>query len=106
MALPTFFAMFDLVTTKKRMVAHGSSGKLDEEQEHRSTAKRRNAPLQPGLQVVATLLALRVGYRLAKTAGEGSDQKTYQLACLHCRQQFAENCSSLYFCNRSWQASC
>ncbi|KAF6258085.1 hypothetical protein COO60DRAFT_1158483 [Scenedesmus sp. NREL 46B-D3] len=60
--------MFDLVTTKKRMVAHGSSGKLDEEQEHRSTAKRRNAPLQPGLQVVATLLALRVGYGLAKTA--------------------------------------
>jgi hypothetical protein len=55
------------------MLAHGSSSESGFEQEHRVKAKRRNAaPLQPGLQVVGTLLALRVGYRLAKTAGEGS----------------------------------
>jgi hypothetical protein len=54
------------------MVAHGSSSESGFEQEHRAKAKRRNAtPLQPGIQVVATLLAIRVGYRLAKTAGEG-----------------------------------
>ncbi|WIA39894.1 hypothetical protein OEZ86_013336 [Tetradesmus obliquus] len=51
------------------MGARGSSSESGFEQEHRAKAKRRSAaPLQPGLQVIGTLLALRVGYRLAKTA--------------------------------------
>jgi hypothetical protein len=61
------------------MTAHGSSSESGFEQEHRARAKRRiAAPLQPGLQVVATLLALRVGYRLAKTAGKGPDKDRAQ----------------------------
>jgi hypothetical protein len=61
------------------MTAHGSSSESGFEQEHRAKAKRRNAaPLQPGLQVVATLLALRVGYRIAKTAGKRPAKDTAQ----------------------------
>eukprot|EP00882_Tetradesmus_deserticola_P005472 GHRQ01005762.1.p1 GENE.GHRQ01005762.1~~GHRQ01005762.1.p1 ORF type:complete len:432 (+),score=179.44 GHRQ01005762.1:599-1894(+) len=51
------------------MKVHGSCSDCETGDQHRATLKRRRvAPLQPGLQVVATLLALRIGYRLAKAA--------------------------------------